>query len=129
MPFVYSTATNSGTYIKYKSDHSKGHGHSEVLKKVTIQGGHGVATKALVTPKGVVTKVTQEELDFLMENESFKRHLKAGFMAVDSKKVDPADKAANMAPADNSAPLTPADFEKGENSTEETKIFKGRSRR
>lgn len=129
MPYVYSTATCDGSYVEYKPDSSRGHGHSEIIKKVTIKGGHGVATKNFVTPKGVMTKVTDEELEFLLKNKSFQRHVKAGFMAYDKSKVDPEKKAIDMAPGDNSRPLTPKDFEKSENSTVENRLYKGKTTR
>lgn len=129
MPYVYSTATCSGTYVEYKKDSSKGHGHSEIARKVTINGGHGVATKSLITPQGVVTEVTRDELDFLLKDANFQRHMKAGFMTYSDTKVDPAKRAESMAEKDGSAPLTPADFKKGENGDEVTKIYKGKSKK
>lgn len=132
MPYVYSTATCSGTYVEYKPDNDKGHGHSVPLKQVTINGGHGVATKHLVTPKGVVTKVTDEELEFLLKNQAFQRHMKAGFMSYDNKKVEPEKKAESMnLKGDNSAPLTPADFQEGKHSDPESRmnIYKGKPKK
>lgn len=130
MPYVYSTATCSGTYVKYQdvpanSDNKSSPGHNKVVKSVTIQGGNGVATRHLITPKGMVTKVSDEDLAFLMQNRSFQRHMDAGFITVDKKKVDPAIKAKDMTEKDGSAPLTPKDFEKGEQSDENTKVYKG----
>lgn len=125
MPFVYSTATNSGTYVQYAPDTDNSKGHSVPLRKVTIQGGHGVATKNLITPKGVATQVTDDELEFLLNDANFQRHVKAGFMTYDKKKVDPEKRAANMAKGDNSAPLTPADFKEGEHSSLESRIYTG----
>ena len=133
MHYVYSTATCPIAYIKYKpplesekSDRrGAGAGHNQILKKVTINGGHGVNTKHLFTPQGVVTQISEEDMDFLLENEAFQRHVKAGYMSYDKKKVDPAKKAVNMSAKDGAAPLTPKDFEKGENDSEDLRIYRG----
>jgi|SRR6478736_5361193 len=79
---------------------------------VFIHGGHGVATlgKSLITPQGVVTEVSDEQLTYLQENPVFQRHQKNGFIIVESKRVDPEKVAASMATADGSAPLAPSDF-------------------
>lgn len=129
MPYVYSTATCAGTYIEYQPDTIKGHGHSIALRKVVINGGNGVATRHLTTPKGAVTEVTDGELEFLLKNKSFQRHMKAGFISYDNTKVEPEKKAADMAEGDNSIPLTPKDFEEGENSSAEARIYKGKSKK
>ncbi len=130
MPYVYSTATCAGTYVEYQksppiSENKSSPGYNRALRKVTINGGHGVATKHLFTPKGVVTQVSDDDLEFLLKNSSFQRHVAAGFLTYDKKKVEPEKKVQNMALKDGSAPLTPEDFEKGENSDDTTKVFKG----
>lgn len=131
MPYVYSTATASGSYCHYEKvpsnpDNRGAPGHNKLLKKVTINGGANVATKHLVTPRGAVTEVSDEDLEFLMQHAAFKRHMEAGFLSVDKKKVDPDKKALDMTPEDDSAPVTPKDFEKGENSQENAKVYKGK---
>lgn len=128
MPYVYSTATCAGKYVKYAPDNAKTQGHAKIIKSVTINGGHGVATKALVTPRGVVTEVTEEELEFLLADPAFQRHMKAGFMTYDRTKVDPEKRAAEMAKGDNAAPLTPEDFKEG-STTGESRIYKGKSKK
>lgn len=122
MPFyVYSTATNSGTYVEYEENSP----HDISIPKrwpdgspmrVTIKGGHGVADKHLVTPKGVVTKVSDQEMEMLLRNPAFIRHMDKGFMCYDKKNVEPFKKAANMATKDGSAPLTPADYVRSKSS-------------
>ncbi len=68
--------------------------------------------------------VSDEDLEFLMKNDSFIKHMKAGFLTIDKKEVAPEKKAKDMAQKDGSAPLTPADFAAGENSSTETKVYK-----
>ncbi len=130
MPFyVYSTATNAGTYVEYEKNASN---ELAIAKKwpngkpmkVNINGGHGVANKHFFTPKGVVTQVTDDEMEMLLRNPAFKRHMDKGFMTYDKKNVAPEKKAANMAQKDGSAPLTPSDYEETENSTPTEKIYR-----
>lgn len=133
MHYVYSTATCPISYVQYapSSDNESekrsrgGQSHNRVVRKVTIQGGHGVANKVLFTPKGVATQVSDEDFEFLMNNESFKTHMARGYMTIDKKKIEPEKKARNMADKDGSAPLTPKDFEKGENDTGDLRVYKG----
>lgn len=130
MHYVYSTGTCSGTYVEYQktppiSENKSSPGYNRAIRKVTINGGHGVATKHLFTPKGVVTQVSDDDMEFLLKNTSFQRHVEAGFITYDKKKVDPEKKIQNMAQEDGSAPLTPKYFEKGENGDDTTKVFKG----
>ena len=133
MHYVYSTATCPISYVKYKSPpesekldkRGASAGHNQIIKKVTISGGHGVNTKHLFTPMGVVTQVSDEDMEFLLENESFRRHVDAGYMTYDKRKSDPAKKAANMSEKDGSSPLTPKDFQKGENSDGDLRIYRG----
>jgi hypothetical protein len=130
MPYVYSTSTCAGTYVEYQktppiSENKSSPGYNRAVRKVTINGGHGVATKHLFTPKGVVTQVSDDDLEFLLKNSSFQRHVAAGFLTYDKKKVEPEKKSASMAEKDGSAPLTPKDFEKGDLSDETIPTFKG----
>ena|SRR5271163_2039709 len=127
--YVYSTATNAGSYCEYETNKDS---NVAVLKKfangkpmkVTINGGHGLANKHLFTPKGVMTKVEDYEMDFLLNNPAFKRHMERGFITYDKKNIDPAKKSANMAQKDGSAPLTPSDYVESEHSEPGYKIYK-----
>jgi len=129
MPYVYSTATNHIAYVEYETDNDKNSGFAKVAKKVIVTGGHGLATKQLVTPKGVATKVSDDDLEFLLKNKSFQRHVKAGYMTYDKNKSDPEKKAASMAQADGCSPLTPNDFKPGQYSTQEARIYMGQPTR
>lgn len=107
--FVYSTATAGQTYTTYRKDFND---LAVVEKQVVINGGSNLANKNLVTPLGVVTEVTDEQLELLRGNEMFQRHEKAGFMCVSSTRVDPEVMASDMEQRDDSAPITPNDFTK-----------------
>lgn len=129
MYYVYSTATCPINYSVYSKNSSNDLG---VVQKrpngkpltVTINGGHGVANKHFVTPRGAVTQVSDEDMEILLNDKNFKRHVDAGFMSYEKKEVAPEKKAKDMADKDGSAPLTPKDFEEGENSSQETPVYK-----
>jgi hypothetical protein len=131
MQYVYSTATCSTVYAQYeppisgKDNDGSSDGFNKIVKKVTIQGGNGVATKHLFTPFGVMTPVSDDEMEFLLKDKNFQRHVKNGFISYDKKKVDPEKKAKNMKDKDGSFPLTPKDFEKGQNDSDDLRIYKG----
>ena len=126
--YVYSTSTCAASYCVYEENSPN---DIAVLKrwpdgepmKVTIQGGHGLSDKHMFTPKGVVTKVSDRDMELLLNNKSFLRHMDKGFKSYDKKKVNPEKKARDMADKDKSAPLTPADFVKGDNSDGNTTTY------
>lgn len=61
-------------------------------RQVLIKGGAGVVSKQLVTPHGVVTKITSEELDLVRKScPAFGRHEKAGYLRVLEKDPSPKD--------------------------------------
>lgn len=108
MPHVFSTITNDTYYCEYGKAPS---GNIPPLKhKVLVKGGTGIANKHLVTPYGVATQVSREDLAFLEDNESFQRHKKRGFIVVREDYVDPEVVAANMNTRDGSSPIVPGDF-------------------
>lgn len=76
-------------------------------RSVIVKGGHGVATKNLLTPLGVHTEVTDEEMEILKANHVFQKHLKIGSVVVQSRKADPEKVLKDMGAPDPSEPLTP----------------------
>jgi hypothetical protein len=128
--YVYSTITNGTKYCLYDTSLP---GPAVLKKYVEIKGGHGINAahnpnqkNNFYTPRGMVTIVSDEDMEFLKGNEAFNRHIKGGFLSVDSKKISAEKKADDMAQKDGSAPLTPQDFEAGENSTKEQPTFKAK---
>ena len=122
MYYVYSTATCGTDYNIYAET-----GNREIAivkKKITINGGHGVANKNLVTPKGVMTAINDEDMALLEKDPHFKAHRDAGFLSIEKRKVEPEKVAVNMPDKDKSAPLTPKDFEQGEHSDSGMKTYK-----
>lgn len=107
---VYSTLTSGVDYVEWKQT-------ADLPVKgftVAIAGGAGVAHKrGLITPFGVKTEVTEDEMNFLNSNDAFKRALSDGWHTVIkiSGWMDSADNvAAAMMQRDGSAPLVPNDF-------------------
>jgi hypothetical protein len=109
MPYVCSTGTNDTCYCEY----TPGGGDLPVLKRqVLIKGGANRGGKHLVTPQGIVTSVSDEDLAFLKTNKAFLRHMERGFVTIIEQKKEPdADKVAkDMTPKDGSAPKTADDY-------------------
>lgn len=107
MPYVYSTLSNDNEYRIYE----KGGADIPVVKgHVLIKGGAGIANKNLITPRGVPTEVTKEQLEMLEGNDQFKMHKENGFISVDTKQADADAVAKNMTKKDKSAPKTPEDY-------------------
>lgn len=107
--YVYSTLTCPNEYTEWV----KVGDQQNVLKSVKIQGGHGLMNNNFITPLGVVTEVSDEDIEFLERNDAFNFHRKNGFVTIEKKKIDTEKAAANMKLKDKSAPITPADYEKG----------------
>lgn len=110
MFYVYSTLTCDNFYVLYAKNESKD--ISVAQKKILIRGGHGVATKHFVTPQGVLTQISDEDMEILQKDIHFQNHVKKGFIKFEKKKSEPEKVAQDMAQKDGSAPLTPKDFEK-----------------
>lgn len=111
MPYVYSTLSCDNEYRSYV----KGGGDiDQVESHVLIKGGAGVMNKNIITPYGIATEVTKEQLEMLERNDQFQLHKTNGFITVDSKKIDADEAAKNMAKKDKSAPATMDDY-KGAN--------------
>jgi len=61
-------------------------------RQILIKGGSGVINKQLVTPYGVVTKITSEEYELVIKScPAFARHVKAGYLKVLEKDPSPKD--------------------------------------
>jgi hypothetical protein len=106
--FIYSTLTASQKYTQWKKGKAD---LSTRDKSVYIQGGSNVPDKHLVTPRGVVTEVTADQLAVLESNPSFKRHKERGFIKVERHKAETMEKAvSDMVQRDPSAPLVPDDY-------------------
>lgn len=113
MVAVYSTMTNPTSFVEW----APGGGDIPVKKRVvTIKGGAGlVSRKALITPLGVKTEVSDDDYAYLLTNNLFNEFVRIGYIKVLTKGRTEADTvAADMAQRDGSAPLVPNDFAPGD---------------
>lgn len=81
-----------------------------VESQVLIKGGSGIANKNIITPYGVATEVTPDELAQLESNEQFQLHKANGYIRVESKKSETEKVVKDMTKKDKSAPATPEDY-------------------
>jgi hypothetical protein len=116
--YIFSTLSNDQRYQDYSI---AGHGVLTPTRSVSIKGGAGVANNRLMTPLGVVTEVSDEDLSFLESHECFKIHKSNGFITVRPKNADAEVVAADMARGDGCAPMNPETVLAKAN--KETKIY------
>ena len=104
--FIFSTLASDVAY----TNHAQGGADLPIeLPPVLVKGGAGVMNDRIVTPRGVATEVTEEQVEYLRQNEIFKLHEKNGFVMVSDSYADPDTVAADMTGRDNSAPIVPQD--------------------
>lgn len=112
MPYILSKLSNTQCYTQYVKGVND---INNVVETVVIKGGADVINKkTLETPNGVVTEVTEQQLDILKQNKDFNRHVELGFITViehkpSEEKVE--EKAIEM-PKDNSRQKTAKDYKK-----------------
>lgn len=106
--YIFSTLTSDQVYTRTAQG---GADLPVTTASVFIAGGTNVPDKYLITKYGVMTAVTDEEMQVLLENEVFKLHQKNGFITIRDKPADAEKVAADMETRDQSAPLVDADFE------------------
>lgn len=99
MAYVFSTLTAPVAFTAWQD--------GTQLKSVTIAGGAGVSTKHFITPRGVSTQVSDEDLDHLEKDSSFAELVKNGFLTVEKKDANADKVASDMNSRDKSAPATP----------------------
>ncbi len=105
--YIFSTLANDQNYTNWV----KGGGDIPVKgQSVLIKGGTGVANDRLITPLGVATEITEEELSILDLNPVFVKHRQDGFITVRNKKAEAEKVASDMNLMDKSAPLTASSF-------------------
>lgn len=110
MPYIYTTLSNDQEYTDWTPPATLG-GNFVRGRAVAIKGKANIADKHMITPRGVMTQVTDDELAFLLGHADFRLHMENGFVTYDHDKVDPEVKIPDMVQADNSAPLVPEDFD------------------
>lgn len=109
--YIYSTLANSQNYTDYEKS-SEVNVPPLAVRKIFIKGGTGVSGKHFITPKGVVTQVSDEDYCILERNSDFQRHAKNGFIKAEKRQYQPEKIARDMTQEDKSAPLTPDNYTK-----------------
>ncbi len=130
MPYIYSTLSNSQSvvvYLPYPGSKDTAHrtgsaNPSQRQAVININGGANVIERNLETPKGVVTEVTNEQLEALAKSSVFNRWVDRGFVTVEKEYDDADHVATNMVEKDASAQITTDDhvkrFEDGDTSAD-----------
>lgn len=116
---VYSTLSAPTEYSSYRpvreSAKAGNNAPGEVpvlLTSVTIAGGANVANaRSLMTPRGIVTTISAEELEVCNADPVFQMHKENGFIFVEEATTDRVDaeekvEKLDLTKADKSAPLT-----------------------
>lgn len=108
--FITSRMAAGVEYAFYKKT---ANGANIVDKTIIINGGSDVINKkTLITPTGVVTEISKDDLDLLYTNPVFKKHLEEGYLTInDNEKA--ADKAGDKLEKDKSSQIVPEDYENG----------------
>ena len=105
--YVYSTLSAPVKYQNYVESASD---MPNLGDYVLIKGGANVAGE-LMTPLGVVTIITPEQLAILEQNKTFQLHKENGFIKVRGSHEEVEKIVADMQGRDDSAPLVPQDFQ------------------
>jgi len=101
MPHVSSTLTAAQKYTIWEE---RIPGQPESVREIRIEGGANTASKHFVTLDGVVTQVTDEQVELLLKIPAFVKHQELGFVKIHNRsKVD----IKGLEAEDKSAPITP----------------------
>lgn len=123
--YIYSTLATDVKYTEYQEPVS-GQKVAVIKHSILVAGKVGVATKNLVTPRGMMTKVSDEDFAMLKKNEVFKMHEANGYITYEKKQAEVDKVVVNMKARDVSAPITPEFYEK---TSDDVAKPKGKSKR
>jgi hypothetical protein len=111
MHYITSTMAADVTYHLYSNISDSRNGVPKIKRSVLIRGKSGVADKVLITPMGVRTVVSDEDMELLNNDITFNTHRKNGYITVESSDRNTEVVVADgMKTRDDSAPITPEDF-------------------
>lgn len=118
MPIVFSRLANSQKYAVYATPAKTLDGQVNTIERhIHIKGGANLADKHLFTPRGVATRISEEDAALLVHNTTWKIHAKNGHVTIeDSASESDVEKViSDMGrEADASAPITPTDFQEND---------------
>jgi len=105
--YIHSTASQPMVYPIYAG----GTDRPVKVKEILIKGKANVIDpRTLTTPTGVVTEVSDADLELLKKSSAFQRHVARGFMRV---MTDSELNTGDMQKRDNSAQLVDAEYAAG----------------
>ena len=111
--YIYSTLGADVRYHLYAEKVNKEQASANrVRASVLINGGAGVMNKNFITPHGVVTEISDDDLEKLSHNTVFKAHCDRGFITVQKRKTEVEKVVKDMTKKDGSAQTTPEDLGK-----------------
>ena len=110
--YIFSTNTNDIEIIQYAIPENPRQ-EAIPLRRFTIKGGANLTNKNFITPRGVATRCTSEELEWLLKQRAFQQGVGEGFFSCSNSEHDLERTVSDMQAADKSAPLTPKDYEPG----------------
>ena len=107
---VLSTLTSAQDYVFYRKGGEEG--VNQVVDIIHLNGNSNVADRNFVTPHGVVTTLTEAQVEKLRTHPVFKQHVDNGFVKIlmSEKKSETEKAKADLEPEDKSAPLTPKKY-------------------
>lgn len=109
--YVYSTLACDQLYTNWRVSDITGQDPAHI-GHVLVRGGAGIAnSRTLVTPQGVVTEVSDDQLALLEQNDDFKRHKVNGYIRVEARAKDLDKVTGDMSAGDKSRPYTPKSAE------------------
>lgn len=109
MSYIYSTLSSDQLYTLWITPKNEGM-LPKKKSQVLIKGKANVADKNFITPRGMVTSVSDEELKQLEANSQFRKHVERSFIKVEAKKANVDKAVKDMEARDASAPLTADSF-------------------
>lgn len=106
MPYITTTKAEDTNFPIWEKGAG---GVMKIKKNIILKGGANVIdNKRLYTPKGVLTQVSEEEVELLLKNPSFKRQMDRGFYVIHN---DKALHTESLEKKDGSAQYKAEDFE------------------
>lgn len=96
-------------------------GMQHLEKTIYLNGKANIANKQLITSPYGMTEVTEEQLEQLKTNITFKHFVAAGHITWSKSDRDAEKASKNMKKKDKSAPITPDSLEKDQ---KEVKVHK-----
>jgi len=109
--YIYSTLSTDMKYAEYREPVA-GETVAIIKHSVFIAGKANVADKHFVTPRGVMTKITDDEFAMLSKIPLFNLHKDNGYISFEKKVADVDKVVVNMKARDVSAPITPEFYDK-----------------